>query len=197
MTYIISKERFRQGVFLLFVALAHLLIFCLLVGRTSHRPLGPDPIQWIVARQVVERLRANPVPAFTAASRRPTRPSRPSETLVVSTAIGFVAPTAPAAPPAPAPSAPAQPLDLSPERLGSLLDRARRSDPPRMPLQSWRAAVDEKSGPVRQTETVGASGSRVTRVEGPFGTYCIRSPQPGRASAPGAGPEMALPTSCS
>lgn len=189
-------ERFRKGVFLLFVALAHLLIFCLLVGRTSHRPLGPDAIQWIEATQVMERVRVNPVPAAAAAFPRPTQPTRPSETPVVSTAIGSVAPPAPAAPPASAPSAPAQPLDLSPERLGSLLDRARRSEPSRMPLQSWRAAIDEKSGPVRQTETVGASGSRVTRVEGPFGTYCIRSPQPGRASAPGAGPEMALPTSC-
>ena len=87
-------------------------------------------------------------------------------------------------------------LDLSPETLAGTLGQARRSQAPRVPPLSWRASPHDASAPARQSETVGASGGRVTRVEGPFGTYCIRAPQPGRPPATGAGPEMALPTNC-
>lgn len=186
--------RLRQAVLLQFVVLAHLLIFWSLGKPASRRTAAPEHIQWIEARPVMAPLRKPAVPAARAVVRQPSQPSHSVETPVVSTAISLGPATEPIAAPAPAP---APPLDLSPEKLGSLLDKARRGDLPRMPpSQSWRAAADEKSGPVRLSETVGASGSRVTRVEGPFGTYCIRSPQPGRPPPSGAGPESALPTNC-
>ena len=119
---------------------------------------------------------------------------------VVSKTIGVTIdpvpqPVAPPQPTAPAVTAPMA-LDLNPETLGGTLDRARRTQAPRVPPLSWRASPNEASASTRQSETVGASGGRVTRVEGPFGTYCIRSPPPGRPPATGAGPEMALPTNC-
>ena len=192
MTHMKNIGRLRQALLLLFVVLAHLLIFRSLGKPASRRTVAPQHIQWIDARRIVEPMRKSEVPAAAAINRRPSPPpSLAPDSPVVSTAISVGPATEAIAAPAHAP-----PLDLSPEKLGSLIDKARRGDTHRMPSPSWRAAADETSGPVRLSETAGASGSRVTRVEGPLGTYCIRSPQPGRPPPSGAGPDSALATNC-
>ena len=92
------------------------------------------------------------------------------------------------------------PLDLTPEGLGRALGRARPAGDPTAAPQRWQGAAPEPfgrpAGPARLTESIGASGSRVTRVEGSWGAYCVRSPAPGRPPPAGAAPELALPTTC-
>ena len=87
------------------------------------------------------------------------------------------------------------PLDLSPEALGLAIRRSRgpHERPAPMSLQAERA---DTPGSTRMVDTTGASGSRVTRVETAWSTWCIRSPSPGRPPPSGAGPELALPTNC-
>lgn len=191
MTHMFSARRVRCGMVLLFVAVAHLLIFRALGGRASGRPQMQERIQWIEARSIVAPPPPVAVAAARVTNRGPATMWRPSAAPVVSNAISVDSPRSPAPSRSSTPS-----LDLSPETLGSLLDKARRGDAERTPPQSWRATARDEFAPVRQSETVGASGSRTTRVEGPLGTYCIRLPQPGRPPPSGAGPEGALPTNC-
>ncbi len=45
-------------------------------------------------------------------------------------------------------------------------------------------------------ESAGPDGRRVSRVEGPAGTYCVRVPSANRLPDQGAAPRLALPTHC-
>lgn len=45
-------------------------------------------------------------------------------------------------------------------------------------------------------ESVGADGSRGSRVEGTAGTYCVRLPSANRLQDVGAAPRVALVTNC-
>jgi len=199
MANVFLLRRSRCGMLLPFVALAHLAILYALGRQTPGRPEPKDRVLWVEARRIVASAPAVAGVVTRAAGRQRVVRSRASAAPEVSGASGAdqalsSVPVMPAAPSAP--SAPSAPLDLSPERLGSLLGKARHGDTRGVPPQAWRATAPDEFAPVRQSETVGASGSRVTRVDGPLGTYCIRSPQPGRPQPSGAGPELALPTNC-
>ncbi|QHI99194.1 hypothetical protein GT347_15135 [Xylophilus rhododendri] len=177
----------------LVVLVLHGTGFWLLVPGRGERLPQAAPVLWVEGTRVLERsvapkprhARAPHLapPGRSAASTPAAPPALPNEP-----AVAISAPPVPASPP---------PLALSPETLGRILDHARREAPAaQAQAQRWQAPSLASDGSVRMTESTGASGSRVTRVEGPWGVWCIRSPQPGRPPTTGAGPELALPTTC-
>ncbi|MCZ2497072.1 hypothetical protein GN316_09905 [Xylophilus sp. Kf1] len=210
MTRILFIHRLLRGFLLAAVVLVHAAVLRWADGLSSPRQRPAAGVRWIEARRVVLPVRTAAAPTRSpgspgaAAAPSPDGPAarvRQRRSAPVASATTTAVPPAAAvdaalAGPASEPAA-SPPLDLRLDHPGGVLDQARRRNDAvpagaLSPQRSWKGAARDEFATVRQSETVGASGSRVTRVEGPLGTYCVRSPPPGRPATP----DLALPTRC-
>ena len=91
-----------------------------------------------------------------------------------------------------------KPLSISPEALAESINRERRwqEKQPRVPNLDGRfiSSRDEPSLSVLIQEIKRADGSRLEKIKGPLGTYCVTIPPPDSRFAEGPGPRLALPT---
>jgi len=191
------------------VVALHVAAFRLAGRPASGRTQPAAPVQWAQALPApAPAAVSRPVPlpdkvVVPRAERKPSRAATPARGSVVvpppAASSAPTAPTAATATPLHMPPRADAPLDLSPETLRRAIAGDRRSTDAGM-ARRWTGAALEPfgmpPGPARTSETVGASGSRVTRVETAWGTYCVRTLPPGQPPAPGPGLEQALPTNC-
>ena len=160
------------------------------------------------------RTSADTAPARHTPAREPrvaaVPAAAPSAGLVVARDEGGAAPPAQVlAAPAPLPtSSGPQPSTLAAGALDTDgIARALREERAwqrRHGVSAWGGAVARTEGSasgllrgsVSVSESVGADGSRLSRVQGPAGSYCVRVPSANRLPDVGAAPRVAPVTNC-
>lgn len=203
------------------VGLAILLHGMLLMAWRAPSDPAPSPpraeqavlqAQWLVAAPTASPpARANrPGQAANRATggQRAPAPITPAPPIAIEARTLSTPDTAAAssAPPRPEPdraghtSAP-QTLLLSPEALVSSLQRERRwqqqhGDGRRFPDRLEAPGPGDSPGTASLQEGAPGPGGRLARVQGAFGTYCVRLPPPDRPLPEGPAPRLALPGNC-
>lgn len=173
-------------------------------ARVPERPAAPMPLRVAVPRAApAERT------APAAAALAPTAALAPlaaTESEPHLAAEHYTAsPHGGAAPPLPGASNPQPASGTSdPEGIARALQRERNWQR-RHGTPAAEALVPQRAVPVSGMrlgegvsvhESVGGDGSRVSRVQGPAGTYCVRVPSANRLPEIGAAPRLAPVTHC-
>ncbi|CAN7600010.1 hypothetical protein LJR129_004467 [Acidovorax sp. LjRoot129] len=181
-------------------------------------PIPQSPTRHAAAAAVAQaeprRTTADMAPARRTAVREPRAADEPTPVTSAGSVIarddGGAAPnaltaTAPAPlPPASGaqPSAPAAAVGDTDGIARALRDE--RAWQRRHGAPAWGGPIASAEGPapglsggsVSVRESVGADGSRVARVQGPAGSYCVRVPSANRLPDVGAAPRVAPVTNC-